>query len=264
MTVKNMSTWKILGVCLLACLAFMLSGACSVLIYQGSQFLGIPLISYGLSALSYIGVSLLSLYLLTSKLCHLSFKEVRINLAVPHWSCLLISLLMPVTVQLLLHLLGGRSYLDDNLYWTIIMGGLAAPIVEELFFRGFIMRLLELRYSRTIAILLPSFVFAAIHLLNGALNPLTALQLLLAGTLVGILFSLATYLTGSILNSIAIHAVWNLIMGTVLFKQQSFLFGGKYGAEISPLAILAYVLASAIIFYLFKKKSERKEKAYDD
>ena len=106
MTVKNMSTWKILGICLLACLAFMLSGACSVLFYQGSQFFGIPLLSYGLSALSYIGVSLLSLYLLTSKVCHLSFKEVRINLAFPHWSCLLIALLMPLNCSATLTLIG--------------------------------------------------------------------------------------------------------------------------------------------------------------
>ncbi|MGT2930381.1 CPBP family intramembrane glutamic endopeptidase [Streptococcus dentasini] len=253
MTVKKMSTWKILGICLLAFLAFMLSGACSVLFYQGSRLLGIPLISYGLFGFSYVSLALLSIYVLAKRICQFDFEKFGIKLTLPRLSCLAVAVLMPLAVQLGLHLSGGQSYLADDLYKAIIIGGLAAPIAEELFFRGFIMRLLELKYSRTIAILSPSFAFAALHLLNGALNLITALQLLLAGTLVGILFSLATYLTKSIVNSILIHSVWNLIMGTVLFKQQSFLFGGKYGADISPLAILAYAIAIAALFYLSKR-----------
>lgn len=126
--------------------------------------------------------------------------------------------------------------LTDDVATTIFMGSIAVPIVEEMCFRGIMMQLLEQAFSRKVAILGPSVFFGLVHLLNGAANPLTALQLLIAGTLVGSLFSLATLQTGSILSSIVVHSLWNLLTSIFLFDNQTSLFGGEYGVDVSPVA----------------------------
>ena len=55
-------------------------------------------------------------------------------------------------------------------------------------FRGVIMGLLEKWGNIKIAVIVPSVLFGLLHVLNGKLNLLSFIQLLIAGTVVSILF----------------------------------------------------------------------------
>lgn len=149
--------------------------------------------------------------------------------------------------------------------------GLAAGFVEEAVFRGVLMTALERRWNRPVAVLAPSIAFALLHCLGASLHPLSILQLLVAGTLVGVVFSLVTLETGSIWCSALMHGVWNIVIpggllaiGTeaapdalvnyVLEPASFALTGGEFGVEASLAAILAYtVFLLAAVWRLYHK-----------
>ena len=134
---------------------------------------------------------------------------------------------------------------------------IAAPIIEEVLFRGVLMTALELRHSRVTAIVAPSVLFAALHLVNGQADAMSLLLLMAAGTAMGSLSSLVTYESGSIVNGILVHAGWNLPTGVILFNGSAqchylashqlpgdhyLLLGGAYAIDASPVAIACYAL----------------------
>ena len=64
--------------------------------------------------------------------------------------------------------------------WFFLVGGVFAPIVEEIFFRGFVFQGFRQRYGWVSAMLLSSVIFAAAHLDPVALIPTFILGCLLA------------------------------------------------------------------------------------
>jgi len=81
------------------------------------------------------------------------------------------------------------------------------PIIEELFFRGFLLTFLRNYTSASAAIILSAGVFAFAHLNLGAAIPLWFF---------GIVLGLAYEHTGSLLVPISVHALFNLATGLSL------------------------------------------------
>ncbi|HND61911.1 MAG TPA: CPBP family intramembrane metalloprotease [Opitutaceae bacterium] len=77
---------------------------------------------------------------------------------------------------------------------------LVAPVAEELIFRAGIFRYVRTRLPRWAALLLPAFIFGAMHTNLVSLAPLVAL---------GVVFSLAYERTGRISTTILAHAFFN-------------------------------------------------------
>src|SRR5699024_9909347 len=108
------------------------------------------------------------------------------------------AVLMPMIVLILSVITGGHWKI--NLFGTettleiitsaIVFYGLAAGIVEEVVFRGVIMGCLERRFHIWIAVIIPSILFGVVHIIGNELDFLSVIQLLIAGSIVGILFSL--------------------------------------------------------------------------
>ena len=74
------------------------------------------------------------------------------------------------------------------------MIALKSGILEEMLFRGFMMKLLAVRWNPYIAILVPSFVFGLVHIPAMESFTVGGVALLVAsGTMVGVMFSLAAY-----------------------------------------------------------------------
>ncbi len=161
---------------------------------------------------------------------------------------------------------------------SVFLVGLAVGTVEEAVFRGVIMKALEMRWGKGVAVVVPSVLFAVAHVLNGRLSVTSFLQLLLAGSVVGVLFSLVTYESGSIWPAALMHSVWNIFMASgilnvgeeamencifnyVLETKSPLITGGEFGAEASVVSIGAYLIFIALAAVLLKKKSERSEKA---
>ena len=135
------------------------------------------------------------------------------------------------------------------------------------------MSTLEKRCNKIVAILAPSVLFGLIHIIGSDLDWLSIIQLIIAGSVVGILFSLVTYESGNVWNSAVMHAIWNIIMiGRILqisesaeeftiynyvLDTDSFLItGGDFGVEASIFAVLAYLVFAALAIYLMRKRGE--------
>lgn len=161
---------------------------------------------------------------------------------------------------------------------SVFLVGLAVGSVEEAVFRGVIMKALEMRWGKWIAVIVPSVLFAAAHVLNGKLSLVSFIQLLAAGSVVGVLFSLVTYESGSIWPAAFMHSIWNIFMASgilnisdeamencifnyVLETKSTLITGGEFGAEASVVSIIAYLIFIALAAVLLKKKTERSEKA---
>lgn len=157
----------------------------------------------------------------------------------------------------------------------VLYVGIGTGIVEEAVFRGFIMTALERRWNRWTAVLLPSVLFGALHIIGNELDLLSMVQLVLAGTMVGVLFSLVALESGSIWNGALIHGVWNAALLAFLHigpepdsgslfsylpETRNFLLtGGDFGAEASVISIAAYALFAALALALvLLRKGEKK------
>lgn len=129
------------------------------------------------------------------------------------------------------------------------------------------MSCLERRFNIRAAIIAPSILFGALHIIGNDLKPLSAIQLLAAGSIVGIMFSLIVYESGSVWNSAVIHVIWNImIAGGILHigsgarvdslfnftlnSRSSLITGGDFGAEASVIAIAVYLIFCALAIFL--------------
>lgn len=166
-----------------------------------------------------------------------------------------------------------HTQLATALTGSILFTGFAVGFVEEAVFRGVIMKVLEMRWNRWIAAVVPSVIFGALHVIGTEMDLLSFLQLLIAGSVVGILFSLVTYESGSIWSNALMHSVWNMCMGSgilcisnemseyslfnyVLDTNSFLLSGGDFGIEASCISIAAYLLFIILAIILLKRKKD--------
>lgn len=168
----------------------------------------------------------------------------------------------------------GRMDTASILAVGVLYVGVGTGIVEEAVFRGFIMTALERRWNRWAAVLLPSVLFGALHIIGSELDLLSMVQLVLAGTMVGVLFSLVALESGSIWNGALIHGVWNAALLALVHigpepdpsslfsylpETKNFLLtGGDFGVEASVISIAAYTLFAALALVLLRKRGEER------
>jgi membrane protease YdiL (CAAX protease family) len=106
-----------------------------------------------------------------------------------------------ITVQdLVLRLMGADS--GRLIVVVIVFAVLVAPLCEEVFFRGLTYPVLKQRWGKPVALIVTSLLFAVIHFHLPSLPLLIALAIGLA---------LAYEYTGSLLTSITMHALFNLL-----------------------------------------------------
>lgn len=220
-------------------------------------------------------------YLLYTKyILHLQLRDFKITLKLKLWN-VICAIILPSFVICIFIFIGNvsvTSNLSLRMKMAIILfaafTSTVSGILEEMLFRGYIMKLLESRWNKYIAIITPSFLFSLIHIprMNN-IDIIGLLLLIISGTLVGIMFSLIAYSSDSISGSAIIHAVWNCIMitdiihfltgravkGTSIFsitlpKDSVLITGGGFGIESSLPAIIGYALISIYVLYSMKKK----------
>jgi len=105
-----------------------------------------------------------------------------------------------------------RQYKQSwTILWFMLQAVFLFPIIEELFFRGFLLTFLKNYTSIWPAIILSAGVFAFAHLNLGAVLPLWVL---------GIILGVAYEHTGSLLVPVGIHACFNLATGLSLLMDK--------------------------------------------
>ncbi len=138
---------------------------------------------------------------------------------------------------------------------------------EELLVRGYILNNFMDSWSKYLALAVSSLLFAMLHLANPNLTFLSFFNILLAGLLLG----LSYIFTRNIWFPVALHFSWNFFQGTILGFQVSgnetwslvkqtrltdtLLNGGSFGFEGSLLAVIFQVVALALVFFFFRKRT---------
>ena len=272
---KKISRGKAVGGCFLALAVLVLAQSLAL-------FISLPLPALGLSGAvcnTVAGLLYAAFALGGALLLGLKFFALGPGARRPEPVWLLSAPVLPTLVLLAYMALGAHwtvSPMEPQSRSAVIAGalvfyGLAAGIAEELVFRGLIMGSLERAFDVRFAVLLPSVLFGALHLIGGGVSLLGALQLIIAGSLVGILFSLITLESGSVWNAAIVHGLWNAVFAggfvhvgntaereavfSLVFNSSSFLLtGGDFGGEASLVSALAYAVFGLLAYRLMKKK----------
>ena len=216
----------------------------------------------------YLLLTLIFFWLYTTKVLHLKMEDFGISFSVKWWGVSL-SVLLPAFVVTIFLIIGRAQvnvFSTGDIFLIIISSiliALKAGILEEILFRGFIMRLLESKWNKYIAVLVPSmetFTIGGVFLL------------IISGTLVGTMFSLASYTGNSIGNNILMHTVWNFTIVTdilhittsegaygepifqlIIPSDSILLTGAGFGIEASLIAIIGYTLACLTLAFIYRR-----------
>ncbi len=227
--------------------------------------------------LTLIGLKQLCNKILKHSLEDFGFSKCKIK---PIWA--FVAILMPAFVVIGFLFVPGhwenpamnRDQLAKALTGAILFTGFAVGFVEEAVFRGVIMKVLEMRWNKWIAIIIPSVIFGVLHVIGTGMDLLSFLQLVIAGSVVGILFSLVTYESGNIWSNAFIHSVWNMCMGSgilyignemsensifnyVLDTNSFLISGGDFGVEASCISIAVYFIFIMLAIILLKRKKAK-------
>lgn len=159
----------------------------------------------------------------------------------------------------------------NTVSFSIFFIGLGAGFVEEMVFRGIILNILGEKYGKKVAIIAPSLLFGFVHIIGMNFNLLSNVLVMIAGTFVGVMFSLIALERHSVWNSAIVHAVWNMmIIGNMLsigevgnqnsiysYVLNSKLFvitGGEFGIESSIIAVIGYIVVAGIAYRGIKSR----------
>lgn len=228
------------------------------------------------AVLAYILVRLYCTKYLGEEMSDFCIPRCRIQIK---WA--VVAVLLPVFVSAVYLLLPG-SYESNPLdagtkaaFVTrgIFLAGLGAGVAEELLFRGLLMNAVIKKWGRTIGILAPSALFASLHIIGMNFSLASCIQMMVAGTMVGVMFSFIALEGRSVWNSAIVHGVWNMIIigggltiGTeineysvssyVLETRAFLLTGGEFGIESSVVAIIGYIVVSLAAVWMIRRKSK--------
>lgn len=139
--------------------------------------------------------------------------------------------------------------------------------LEEIIFRGYVLKNLMLSFNNYFALIISSILFAVMHSLNPNLSWFSFFDLFLAGILLGISY----IYTKSLWFPIALHFSWNFFQTHFGFNvsgqdsyslieiriaENNILNGGDFGFEGSIFStIIQFILIVCIVFYYERKKS---------
>ena len=75
-----------------------------------------------------------------------------------------------------------------------------------------ILNLLKEKWNIKVAVLIPSVLFGLVHIIGMDFSIISSLLVLIAGTMVGIMFSMVAIESGSVWNSGIVHSLWNILI----------------------------------------------------
>ena len=275
-----MSTRKAIGGSIGAIFILIISQTIAGVIASGLVLLHISMaICNAVAGLLYIIVAYLLLKQFSKKILKIEMESLGIPRVHINKKWIAVAFLLPLAVKGIYLSFPGEfvssgmdnpqilSTLSAGIFYT----GIAAAFVEEMVFRGFILTLLKNRWNKKIAILVPSVLFGIVHIIGMNFTVFSCLLVIIAGTMVGIMFSLIELESNSIWNSGFVHVVWNVIiiggglaingaqdkysvMTYVLNSKNIAITGGEFGIESSIIAVIGYLIVCIWTFYIMKRK----------
>jgi membrane protease YdiL (CAAX protease family) len=232
-----------------------------------------------LAGIIYVVLAYVLLKLFAEKIYKIKMENLGMSKFSIQTKWIIAAILLPVIVKAIYIFLFSGEYIfsgmnNNEIFSTLSAGivftGIAAGFVEEMVFRGLILNLLKSRWNTLVAVLVPSVLFGFVHILGMNFSIGSCLLVLLAGTVVGIMFSMIAIESGSVWNSGIVHAIWNIVIiggglsinqtadeysvMTYVLKSKSFAFtGGEFGIESSVVSLLGYIVVTLIAVYMMKR-----------
>jgi uncharacterized protein len=223
------SGWDVLGIAFLTVLSiffflFLTAFAAKLLFFRQHSLaqVGIdPLVTVVAQVLAYVGVLAFMVALVKRGHGQPFWRAVRWNWP-SNWSLyLFVGVLLAICLQGLAHLLPmpkelpiDRFFQNTREAWALsVFGVTLAPLLEELFFRGFLYPVLARRLGMVLAIVFTASAFGLIHApqLGRAWAPV------LVVFLVGVALTITRALTKSVAASLLIHVAYNGTLSALLF-----------------------------------------------
>ena len=185
---------------------------------------------------------------------------------------ILIGALLYVAVVVVAAMLGVYQFIGpgdpSSLVRQIITNGIIPGFMEELLFRGILLRWLEEFAGSWIALLITSFLFGLAHILNPGATIFSTAAIAVESLLLGG----AYILTRSLWMPIGLHAAWNITQGAIfgiavsgnsahgLLKSQlkgpAILSGGAFGLEGSIIAVIIAAGAGVWLILIASRRGE--------
>lgn len=268
-----MSTKKAIGLSFSAIFILLLTQIIAQVVAGG---LGTGKIPYGIcniiAGIIYVGLTYLILKICMSKIIQLPAS----NFGMPEFEIkmrwILIAIVLPFFIKGCYLLLFNGKYVSSNMNANqicntlsagIAFTGIAAGFVEEMVFRGVILNALKERWNIKVAVVVPSLLFGAVHILGQDFSIGSGLLVMIAGTMAGVMFSMVAIESGSVWNSGIVHAVWNIVMiggglavgermdkysvMTYVLDSKTFaITGGEFGIESSVISLIGYIIIVGI------------------
>ena len=221
----------------------------------------------------YIVVAVLAVLAMNRWVLKIPLEEFGLGKLHLNWWWVVLGLAMPWALNLTMAMLfaGNITFNPNMSFMTIYMAVIAAfsaGLVEELIFRSYMFSTIRRDFGLIAATIIPSVFFATTHLLNGGLNFTSTIMLLVAGSIVGVTFTLIRLATGNIWTAVIMHTLWDTFVADsnianenalVAIKDATanpsmLLSGGQYGIETSLPGMLVFAIPMIIIFFSLKNR----------
>lgn len=285
---KKTSAKTAIGGSLISILILILSQIAAELMASPLIMINIPEgIGYMVAGVLYFTFAYILLRLLTGKGLKIPASDVGLSPLKIKGKWVLAALLLPVAVKATYLLFFDGNYVSSHMTGVaifntlsagIVFSGFAAGFVEEMVFRGMILHLLKDRWNTKVAVIVPSVLFGIVHILGMNFSVRSCLLVIIAGTLVGIMFSMIALESGSVWNGAIVHAVWNIViiggglaigenandssvMTYVLPTKAFEITGGEFGIESSVISVTGYLMVTVIAFIMMKRKPTASEES---
>ena len=238
-----MSTKKAIGISFVAIFILIIAQIIAQVIASVFVIIKIP---YGIcniiAGIIYVGLTYLILKMFISKIVKLPVSDFGMPKFEIKIRWILIAILLPCIIKGIYVLIFNGEYVSSNMngnemFNTLSAGvaftGIAAGFVEEMVFRGVILNALKKRWNMKVAVIVPSMLFGIVHVLGQDFSIGSCLLVIIAGTMVGVMFSMIAIESGSVWNSGIVHAIWNIVI----------IGGGlAIGEKMDPYSVMTYVL----------------------
>lgn len=250
--------------------------------------LGQTFISFLLQMIFSIILSIIFIKIICVKIHHIELFELRICNFKNKLKWILCGILLPFSVIMFFIIImpGYFEYaeMDNNqllnkIAFGILCIGISTGITEELWFRGYIMKMIENNIGKKLSIIITAVIFSLLHIINieSSYNTFDILLLIISGIIVGIMFASIVYKSGSIWTAVIVHIFWNSIIGGIMHvginqsetaiytyildNDLNIITGGNIGIEVSLPAMIGYLIIIIICNYRRKEYIEKSNVA---
>lgn len=162
----------------------------------------------------------------------------------------LIQLILPMDERLIDALEQTVTYQSMSEFVPLFLAAvILAAIIEEMLFRGILLKALESKIDVTNAVIISALLFTVIHM-----NPWWAVQILILGVILGVL----SWRTQSIVPGIIVHGVNNMLSLIMMNQEVEKFSWYEMQGHVAPVWIFVGLVFLVGGFHLFYLKTEKK------